>query len=59
MSQVVAGEVSHLMIGLALLVVDVEGNAAVVEIDFPDFHRLLNAPWQKTGETTVTEEATR
>jgi len=56
-SQVVVDEVYHLVTGLALLVVDDERNAAVVEVVFPDFHRLLNAPWQKTGETSVTEEA--
>jgi hypothetical protein len=56
-SLVVVDEVYHLVTGLALLVVDDGRNAAVVEVVFPDFHRLLNAPWQKTGETSVTEEA--
>ena len=51
----VVGEVCHLMTGRALLVVDDEGNAEVVEIVFSDFHLLLNAPWQKTGETIVSE----
>ena len=41
--------------GLALLVVDDEDIAEVVETVVPDFHPLLNAPWQKTGETIVSE----
>ena len=52
---VVAGEVYHLMTGRALPVVEDAGNAEVAEIVFPDFHLLLNAPWQKTGETIVSE----
>ncbi len=43
------------MTGRDLLVVDDAGNAGVVEIVVPDFHLLLNAPWQKTGETIVSE----
>jgi hypothetical protein len=45
------------MIDFVLPVVDGEGIAEVVEVVFPDFHRLLNAPWPKIGETRVTEEA--
>ena len=41
------GEVHHLMTGRDLLVVDDAGNAGVVEIVVPDFHLLLNAPWQR------------
>ena len=52
---VVVDEPYHLMIGLALLVVDDEDIAEVVETVVPDFHPLLNAPWQKTGETIVSE----
>lgn len=52
---VVVDEPYHLKIALALLVVDDEDSAVVVETVVPDFHPLLNAPWQKTGETIVLE----
>lgn len=52
---VVVDEPYHLKIALALLVVDDEDSAVVVETVVPDFHPLLNAPWQKTGETIVSE----
>ena len=52
---VVVDEPYHLKIALALLVVVDEDNAVVVETVVPDFHPLLNAPWQKTGETIVSE----
>ena len=59
-SQVVVDEVYHqLTMGLALLFVVDKGNVVVIEIVFPDFHRPLNAPWQKTRATSVTEEANR
>ena len=44
------------MIGLALRVAVVEDSAVVLGVVFPAFH-LLNAPWQKTGEKSVTGEA--
>ena len=43
-SQAVVDEVYYLMFGLALLFVVDKGIVVVVEIVFPDFHRLLNAP---------------
>lgn len=55
MFQVVVDEAYHLMIGLALLAVDVEDNVEVAATVVPDFHPLLNAPWQTTGETIVSE----
>ena len=44
-SQAVVDEVyHHLTLGLALLFVVDKGNVVVIEIVFPDFRRLLNAP---------------
>lgn len=55
MFQVVVDDAYHPMIGLALLAVDVEDSAEVAETVVPDSHPLLNAPWQTTGETIVSE----